>query len=128
MWIRYFWLVTGFLSPPETSSGGTERTVTVINDGLCRHDGYFVSESYEDVRDIIANKTITRRCVMTKRKPYHKRPESDTNLKPHELARAGWYDVTMVVEVTRRLRIKALDEVQATFFAENRVRKIKRTG
>lgn len=60
---------------------------------------------------------------MTKRKPYHKRPESDTNLKPHELARAGWYDVTMVVEVTRRLRIKALDEVQATFFAENRVRK-----
>ena len=54
---------------------------------------------------------------------YQKRPESDTHLKPHELARAGWYDVTMVVEVTRRLRIKALDEAQATLFAENRVRK-----
>ena len=26
--------------------GETEREVTVINDGLCRHDGYFVAESY----------------------------------------------------------------------------------
>jgi len=40
--------------------GEIERTVTVINDGLCRHDGYFVAESYEDVRDIIANKIITK--------------------------------------------------------------------
>ena len=39
--------------------GEVEREVTVINDGLCRHDGYFVAESYEDVRDIIANKIIT---------------------------------------------------------------------
>jgi len=39
--------------------GDTERDVTVVNDGLCRHDGYFVAESYEDVRDIIANKIIT---------------------------------------------------------------------
>lgn len=39
--------------------GEVEREVTVINDGLCRHDGYFVSESYEEVRDIIANKIIT---------------------------------------------------------------------
>ena len=39
--------------------GDIEREVTVINDGLCRHDGYFVAESYKDVRDIIANKIIT---------------------------------------------------------------------
>ena len=39
--------------------GGTERDVTVVNDGLCRHDGHFVSESYEDVRDMISNKIIT---------------------------------------------------------------------
>ena len=39
--------------------GEVEREVTVINDGLCRHDGYFVAESYKDVRDIIANKIIT---------------------------------------------------------------------
>ena len=47
---------------------------------------------------------------MSKRKPYQKRPESDTNLKPHHLARAGWYDVTMVVELTRTVRVKALNE------------------
>ena len=41
--------------------GGTERDVTVVNDGLCRHDGYFISESYEDVRDMISNKIITAR-------------------------------------------------------------------
>lgn len=39
--------------------GEIEREVTVVNDGLCRHDGYFVAESYEDVRDMIANKIIT---------------------------------------------------------------------
>ena len=39
--------------------GEIEREVTVINDGMCRHDGYFVAESYKDVRDIIANKIIT---------------------------------------------------------------------
>ena len=60
---------------------------------------------------------------MSKRKPYQKRPESDTNLKPHHLARAGWYDVTMVVELTRTVRVKALNEDQASSFAENRVRK-----
>jgi hypothetical protein len=42
--------------------GGTERDVTVVNDGLCRHDGYFISESYEDVRDMISNKIITARA------------------------------------------------------------------
>jgi len=42
--------------------GEVEREVTVVNDGLCRHDGYFVSESYEDVRDIISNKLITARA------------------------------------------------------------------
>ena len=42
--------------------GDTERDVTVVNDGLCRHDGYFVAESYEDVRDIISNKLITARA------------------------------------------------------------------
>lgn len=40
--------------------GGIERTVTVVNDGLCRHDGYFVAESYEDVRDMITNKIVTQ--------------------------------------------------------------------
>ena len=40
--------------------GEIERTVTVVNDGLCRHDGYFVAESYGDVRDIIANKIISQ--------------------------------------------------------------------
>ena len=43
----------------DIKCGEVEREVTVINDGLCRHDGYFVAESYEDVRDIIANKIIT---------------------------------------------------------------------
>jgi len=42
--------------------GDTERDVTVVNDGLCRHDGYFVSESYEDVRDRISNKIVTARA------------------------------------------------------------------
>ena len=43
-------------------TGAKVRDVTVINDGLCRHDGYFVSESYEDVKDIISNKIITARA------------------------------------------------------------------
>lgn len=42
--------------------GDTERDVTVVNDGLCRHDGYFVSESYEEVRDMISNKIVTARA------------------------------------------------------------------
>lgn len=42
--------------------GDTERDVTVVNDGLCRHDGYFVAESYEDVRDMISNKIVTARA------------------------------------------------------------------
>ena len=42
--------------------GEVEREVTVVNDGLCRHDGYFVAESYEDVKDIITNKIITARA------------------------------------------------------------------
>ena len=33
--------------------GEIERDVTVVNDGLCRHDGYFVAESYEEVIDLI---------------------------------------------------------------------------
>ena len=33
--------------------GETERTVTVVNDGLNRHDGQFVAESYQDVKDHI---------------------------------------------------------------------------
>lgn len=43
-------------------TGAKVRDVTVINDGLCRHDGYFVSESYEEVKDIISNKIITARA------------------------------------------------------------------
>ena len=54
---------------------------------------------------------------------YRKRPESDTSLKNHNLSNAGWYDVTMVIELTRTVRVKALNEEQANFFAENRVRK-----
>lgn len=42
--------------------GENYRDVTVVNDGLCRHDGYFVAESYEDVKDIITNKIITARA------------------------------------------------------------------
>jgi len=42
--------------------GDTEREVTVVNDGLCRHDGYFVSESYEEVRDRTLNKIVTARA------------------------------------------------------------------
>ena len=33
--------------------GKTERSVTVGNDGLDRHDGHFVAESYQDVKDHI---------------------------------------------------------------------------
>jgi hypothetical protein len=40
--------------------GEVEREVTVINDGLCRHDGYFVAESYGYLKDVIQNKLITR--------------------------------------------------------------------
>jgi len=40
--------------------GETEREVTVINDGLCRHDGYFVAESYGYLKDVIQNKLVTR--------------------------------------------------------------------
>lgn len=43
-------------------TGAKVRDVTVVNDGLCRHDGYFVEESYEDVRDMISNKLITARA------------------------------------------------------------------
>lgn len=43
-------------------TGAKVRDVTVINDGLCRHDGYFVSESYEDVKDMISNIIITARA------------------------------------------------------------------
>mgnify|MGYP003132669759 FL=1 len=48
--------------------GGTEREVTVINDGLCRHDGYFVAESYEHVRDMIQNKLIARDAYVARSK------------------------------------------------------------
>ena len=60
---------------------------------------------------------------MSRRRAYVSRPQSETPLKPHDLSRAGWYDVTMVVELTRTVRVKALNEDQASFFAENRVRK-----
>jgi hypothetical protein len=43
-------------------TGAKVRDVTVINDGLCRHDGYFVSESYEDVKNMISNIIITARA------------------------------------------------------------------
>ena len=33
--------------------GETERTVTVVNDGLDRQHGHFVAESYQDVKDHI---------------------------------------------------------------------------
>ena len=33
--------------------GDTERTVTVVNDGLSRHDGHFVAESYDRIKDRI---------------------------------------------------------------------------
>lgn len=48
--------------------GEIERTVTVVNDGLCRHDGYFVAESYEDVRDMIQNKLIAQGAKIARSK------------------------------------------------------------
>ena len=33
--------------------GEVERTVTVVNDGLCRHDGYFVADSYDCVVQMV---------------------------------------------------------------------------
>ena len=41
-------------------TGAKVRDVTVINDGLCRHDGYFVYEPYDEVKDMIANKLIVK--------------------------------------------------------------------
>lgn len=41
-------------------TGASIREVTVINDGLCRHDGYFVYEPYDEVKDMIANKLIVK--------------------------------------------------------------------
>ena len=48
--------------------GETEREVTVINDGLCRHDGYFVAESYGYLKDVIQNKLITRNVYLARSK------------------------------------------------------------
>ena len=36
--------------------GDTERTVTVVNDGLSRHDGHFVAEEYCYVKSRIRSK------------------------------------------------------------------------
>ncbi len=55
-----------FVTTRTIRRGEIEREVTVINDGLCRHDGYFVAESYEDVRDMIQNKLITRSSFMAR--------------------------------------------------------------
>lgn len=46
--------------------GQVEREVTVINDGLCRHDGYFVAESYGYLKDVIQNKLITRGAFLAR--------------------------------------------------------------
>jgi hypothetical protein len=46
--------------------GETEREVTVINDGLCRHDGYFVAESYGYLKDVIQNKLVTRNTMVAR--------------------------------------------------------------
>ncbi len=51
-----------FVTTRTIRTGAKVRDVTVINDGLCRHDGYFVSESYEDVKDMISNIIITARA------------------------------------------------------------------
>lgn len=59
---------------------------------------------------------------MSKRKPYQKRPESNTRLKTHVLSKADWYEVDLIIEVRRTIRLKALSEEQASFFAENRIR------
>ena len=40
--------------------GDCEREVTVVNDGLCRHDGYFVYEPYDEVTHMIVNKLIVK--------------------------------------------------------------------
>ena len=40
--------------------GEIEREVTLINDGMCSHDGHFVAESYGYLKDVIQNKLITR--------------------------------------------------------------------
>ena len=56
------------LSVRNMKWGETEREVTVINDGLCRHDGYFVAESYAHVRDMIQNKLIARDAYVARSK------------------------------------------------------------
>jgi hypothetical protein len=48
--------------------GDTEREVTVINDGMCHHDGYFVAESYAHVKDVIRNKMISQGVQMARSK------------------------------------------------------------
>jgi len=48
--------------------GEVEREVTVINDGLCRHDGYFVAETYAHVKDVIRNKMISQSVQMARSK------------------------------------------------------------
>ena len=58
---------------------------------------------------------------MTRR--YQKRPQSDTSIKNHHRPFAGLYDVTLAVELTRTVKVKALTEEQAVWFAKNRVRK-----
>lgn len=48
--------------------GEYEREVTVVNDGLCRHDGYFVYEPYDEVKDMIQNKLIARDAYVARSK------------------------------------------------------------
>ena len=48
--------------------GAYEREVTVVNDGLGRHDGYFIYELYDEVKDMIQNKLIARDAYVARSK------------------------------------------------------------
>jgi len=65
--------------------------------------------------------------VMDMPRKYNKQPHKDTCLKSHEALGANFFVITMAVEVTRTVKVKALNQNQAVFFAKNRIRKKSKT-
>jgi len=65
--------------------------------------------------------------VMGMPRKYNKQPHKDTCLKSHEAIEASFFVITMAVEVTRTVKVKALNQNQAVFFAKNRIRKKSKT-
>ncbi len=64
---------------------------------------------------------------MTKKRPYNRRKPSKTQLPSHKRAMANRYKVFTIIEMTKQMNVTALDEEQAKYFAENRIRNNSKT-